>query len=289
MQYSQLRAFHAVATHGGYQAAAKNIRIQQPTLSGHVSALEKAYGIKLFRREGRGIALTSAGEDLKLLADELFDVADRIDTHLGEMEELARGSLRLAVDTAPLAGELIALFKAEYPALQINVSIGNSAFVNGQVRTSAADIGILAGKSESPDFDYLYLASVPIVAVVPKGHPLSRRKSVALKDLARDRLILRERGSNTRKLFDEALASANLVAEDTMEMERSEMIMAGVANNLGIGILEEVEATPSVGTVTISLKDIDLQAEEFLMWSASQEDVNIVHAFIDMAREWTKS
>lgn len=287
MQYSQLRAFHAVATYGGYQAAAGNIHIQQPTLSGHVGALEKTHGIKLFQREGRSVVMTPAGEALKLLADELFDVVDRIDTHLGETEELARGSLRLAVDTTSLTGELIALFKTEYPALQIDVSIGNADFVNRQVRASSADIGILAGSSQSPDFDYLYLASVPIVAVAPKDHALGARKSVSLKTLSKERLILRERGSNTRRLFDEACASMEIVPEDTMEMERSEMIMAGIVNNLGIGILEEDEA-PSSGFCLLQLEDLDLQADEHLMWATSQNEVNVVRAFVDMARQWTR-
>lgn len=287
MQYSQLKAFHAVATYGGYQAAADNIHIQQPTVSGHVRALEKAHGIKLFQREGRGVVLTPAGEALKLLADELFDVADRIDTHLGETEELARGSLRLAVDTTSLTGELIALFKADFPNLQIDVSIGNAEFVNREVRASSADIGILAGEAQGPDFDTLYLTSVPIVAVAPEGHAFARRKSVKLKDLAKERLIVRERGSNTRKLFDEACAAKGFVPVDAMEMERSEMILAGVANNLGIGILEESEVPPT-GFSTLHLEGVDLQADEYLMWSASQNEVNMVRAFVDMAQAWTK-
>jgi DNA-binding transcriptional LysR family regulator len=287
MKYSQLRAFHAVATYGGYQAAADNIHIQQPTVSGHVKALEKAHGIKLFQREGRGVVMTPAGEALKLLADELFDVVDRIDTHLGETEDLARGSLRLAVDTTSLTGELIARFKQDYPGLQIDVSIGNADFVSRAVRASAADIGILAGGARSADYDTLYLTSVPIVAVAPEGHALSKRKSVKLKDLARERLIVRERGSNTRRLFDEACASMDIVPQDTMEMERSEMILAGVANNLGIGILEESEVPPT-GFHTLSLSGVDLQADEYLMWATSQNEVNMVRAFVDMAQAWTR-
>jgi LysR family transcriptional regulator, low CO2-responsive transcriptional regulator len=286
MKYSQLRAFHAVATYGGYQAAAKNINIQQPTVSGHVSALEKTHGLKLFRREGRGVVMTPAGAELKLLADELFDVVDRIDGHLGEMEELARGSLRLAVDTAFLTGELIALFKAKFPALQIDVSIGNAEFVTRMVKTSACDLGIVAGTSDSSDFDYLHLASVPIVAVVPADHAFAMFKKVGLKDLALERLMVRERGSNTRRLFDEACHEAGVELQDAMEMERSEMILAGVTNNLGIGILEEVEVSTSDKFKSVPIRDINLFADEYLMWAINQTEVNIVRAFVDMAREW---
>lgn len=65
INYSQLRAFHAVASHGGFTRAAAALHVTQPTLSGQVKALEEAYGVRLFDRRGRKVFPTELGRSLE--------------------------------------------------------------------------------------------------------------------------------------------------------------------------------------------------------------------------------
>ncbi len=64
MNHSQLRAFHAVAAEGSFTKASTALRVAQPTLSGHVKALEEGYGVSLFRRGSRYVEITEFGSVL---------------------------------------------------------------------------------------------------------------------------------------------------------------------------------------------------------------------------------
>ncbi len=78
MTYSQLRAFHCVATYGGFSKAAEKTQHSQPVLSGHVKQLEEFHDNLLFKREKKRISLTTAGKELFILTKQFFEVEDQI-------------------------------------------------------------------------------------------------------------------------------------------------------------------------------------------------------------------
>ena len=82
MRYSQIRAFHQVALHGGFSRAAEMLNQTQPALSDQVRRLEEEHDVLLFHREGRRIRLTVAGEALLILTRRFFEAEDAIAQHL---------------------------------------------------------------------------------------------------------------------------------------------------------------------------------------------------------------
>ena len=76
---TQLRAFHAVATHGSFSGAAAHMGLTQPAITIQVRNLEKIYGLILFERSGDGAKLTPTGTELFHLTGDMFDVYDLID------------------------------------------------------------------------------------------------------------------------------------------------------------------------------------------------------------------
>ena len=77
MRYSQLRAFHHVALHGGFSRAARALNISQPSVSDQVRQLEQRNDVLLFTREARQVRMTDAGEALFRLTSEMFEVEER--------------------------------------------------------------------------------------------------------------------------------------------------------------------------------------------------------------------
>src|SRR5258707_14971784 len=75
MHNAQLRAFHAVATHGGFTAAADALGLGQPTLSTQVGALERYFGVELLHRRGRTVTLSELRPDLFKITLRLFRAA----------------------------------------------------------------------------------------------------------------------------------------------------------------------------------------------------------------------
>ena len=87
MRHAQLKAFHAVAIHGGFSRAAERLSLTQPAVSDHVRKLEESYGVQLFNRGPSGVALTAMGRSLFAIAERLF-----------EAETEARGSAVAGAD-----------------------------------------------------------------------------------------------------------------------------------------------------------------------------------------------
>ena len=100
MTYSQLRAFHCVATYGGFSKAAEKTQHSQPVLSGHVKQLEELYDNLLFKREKKRISLTSAGKELFILTKQFFEVEEQINSHLSKSSASVSGKIRIVADSA---------------------------------------------------------------------------------------------------------------------------------------------------------------------------------------------
>src|SRR5262245_13479752 len=100
MNLSRLRAFHLVARAGSFSLAARTDGVSQPTLSAQVKSLEATYGVGLFDRKGRGIALTPVGQSLYAVTTRLFAAAEEAESLLAGTRALTRGHLRLSADSA---------------------------------------------------------------------------------------------------------------------------------------------------------------------------------------------
>src|SRR5450755_5017113 len=119
MHYARLRAFHVVATAGGFTAAARHLGVGQPTLSIQVRDLELYFGVELFYRRGRRIVLSEIGGDLFKITQRLFGAeAEAIDL-LGALRDFAAGHLQIgAVGPYPVT-EILAAFSERFPRSRV--------------------------------------------------------------------------------------------------------------------------------------------------------------------------
>ena len=95
MRHTQLRSFHAVARSGSFTAAARELRVSQPTVTTQVKGLEREFGVELFVRRGRRIELTEAGRGLLDITRRLFSQEKEAADFLNESRELKTGHLRV--------------------------------------------------------------------------------------------------------------------------------------------------------------------------------------------------
>jgi len=126
MTHAQLRAFHAVATAGGFTRAAARLGVTQPTLSGQVKALEESYGVVLIERRGRQARLTELGEALVALTRRIFGLTEEAEQLLAAARGLERGHLRVGADAPYHILASLSRFVQRYPKLRLSLSVGNS-------------------------------------------------------------------------------------------------------------------------------------------------------------------
>ena len=129
MNYSHLRAFHAVASQGSFTKAAKVLHVTQPTISDQVKALEQRYSVVLFGRRGRHITLTPIGQALLEVTQRQFSLEAEAEELLTAARGLAQGLLRVSADAPYHVVPLLGRFHRLHPGIRLTLDFGNSTKV----------------------------------------------------------------------------------------------------------------------------------------------------------------
>ncbi len=289
MHHSQLRAFHAVAAHGGFTAAAQALGIGQPTLSTQVGALERYFGVELLHRRGRTVALSELGAALFKITQRLFGAeAEAIDL-LGAVRDFAVGHLRIGAVGPYHVTEMLALFNARYKRIGVTVAIGNSQEMLARLLDFRSDVAILAQIEADPRFHSIRYSRHQVVVMAHRDHPWAKRRDsgagVHLAEFAGQRMVMREAGSTTRRAFERALTAANLTPEIAMEIGSREAVWHAVARGIGIGIVSEREVIPHEAITILPIADSDIHTDEHVVCLAERRDSRLVAAFLAIAEE----
>jgi aminoethylphosphonate catabolism LysR family transcriptional regulator len=282
MTPSQLRAFHLVAESGSFSAAARASGASQPNLSGQVTALEKAYGVHLFDRRGRSVAPTETGRQLHGITSRLFALQDEAQALLEGEQTLTRGHLRIAADSAHHVVPIMAGLRKR-ATLTFALSIDNSAIVLQRLLRHEADVAVMAKSVSDPRLHALRLRADRIVLFVPARHPLAERRRVPLSVLAHQELVLRERGSITREVLEQAMAAADIRPRSIVEVQTREGVREAVAAGFGIGAVFASELGEDRRFRTVAVSDADLAVAEYAVCLQERRRIASVRAFMDEA------
>ena len=283
MTYSQLRAFHCVATYGGFSKAAEKTPHSQPVLSGHVKKLEEFYDNLLFKREKKRISLTSAGKELFILTKQFFEVEEQINSHLSKSSASVSGKIRIVADSAIHIIKILKSFRKNYPDVIIDLTIGNSKEVTTSIRNYDAEIGVIGSPVEGPDLQTLTLETSKIKAIASKKFFNKIPKSLSFQDLEQLPLVFRENGSHTREtLIAEALKQKKQLVP-VIEVTGREGLHELVANGLGIGFVSQAEIGQDPRLAHIDIDAGHTEMTETLMYLTARKEVPVIRAFLKAA------
>ncbi len=282
ISHAHLRSFHAVATHGSFTRAAEILHVTQPTLSGQVKELEERYGVKLFVRHGRRIELTELGKSAFTITRKLFRHEVEVEQLFLSAKNLTTGELQVGADSPYIVTPLLAQFQRLYPGIQISIRYGNSEQVMQWLESQRCDIAILPNVPDDERLHIIPLEPDKLVAFVALDHPWSDRRSVGLEELASQRIILREKGSRTRLIFEQALGDAELKLNDVMEISSREGVREAVAVGFGIGIISENELGSSPRFKMLQVNNATLTHSELVVCLKQTRSVRVTNAFLEM-------
>jgi aminoethylphosphonate catabolism LysR family transcriptional regulator len=285
ISHAHLRSFHAVATHGSFTRAAEMLNITQPTLSGQVKDLEVRYGTKLFIRLGRRIELTDIGKSAFKITRLLFRHEEEVEHLLQSARALTSGELRVAADSPYIVTPLLAQFQRIYPGIQISIQYGNSQQLMSWIASRRCDVAFLPNIPQGDD----KLFSIPLppdrlVVFVSQDHAWAERRTVSIEELLTQRVILREKGSRTRSIFEEAISDANLELLNVMEISGREGVREAVAAGFGIGIVAENELLADSRLRALPVSNADLVHAEYVVCLQEMRSLRVNDAFLEMIR-----
>jgi len=242
MTPDQLFTFAVVAAHQNISNAALALHLSQPAVSGQLRLLRESFGEVLYRRDGKGITLTAAGLQLAEHAEQLRLAFARASALRDAFNGIESGSLRIGASTTPasfLLPYLVAKFHEMYPKVEIELRHGNSAQIVAEL--SQLDIALIEGPV--PQEIGAATGVHPwhedrIVAIVPEGHPLlKRRRKASLETLAQYPMVWREPGSGIRQVVEQTFAEAGVEVRIAIELAGVEGVKEAVRAGMGIGFV----------------------------------------------------
>lgn len=232
---AELRAFHAAARAGSISAGARQLGLSQPTVSGHIAKLESTYGVELFFRRGRRIELTEFGRQLLETTRRLADAELEATSLLMNARQAGQGHLRLCAVGPYNVTPLICAFRRAQPGVRISMTVGDSQQIVQRIVDYEGDIGVLVHAVPDARILCLPYRRQQLVFFAPADHPLAHRPRLTLRDLDGQAFILRERGSTTRRVLEQVLATEGVSVRTDLEIGSREAVREAVAQGLGIG------------------------------------------------------
>ena len=285
VSYSQLKAFHSVALHGGFSRASEKVFLTQPALSEHVRRLEQDHDILLFRREKKRVYLTDAGNRLFDLTKRLFEVDGQIDEFLSDSRSAIEGELRIIVDSASHISEILGRFQTAYPKVFVSMRTSNTDDMIAQLRAYNTEIAIAGSIDASNDLVQIHLGSAPIIVIAANGYLPAEQQTIGFSELAKLPIVFREQGSKTRQLLEREAHRRKIRLAPAMEVEGREAMRDIVASGAGIGFISEAEFGNDNRLTGLSINDAELQMQESLLYLAQRSDLRIIRTFVDFVTE----
>ena len=283
MRHSQLKAFHAVALHGGFSRAADVLHLTQPALSEQVRKLEQAHDVLLFHRDHKRVELTATGEQLFRRTRQLFEIEQQIAEFMSESRASLDGTLRIMADSAHHLTNTLKAFRAQHPKVFVSVRTGNSEDVLAALRNYDAEIGFVGSARPGSDMIAHDLGTSPIIAMIAKNLNLDLPKPLKFKGLAGLPLVFREAGSRTRQRLEEEAARHNITFSPVVEVEGREAMRDVVASGAGLGFVSSAEFGSDSRLRQIAIDEPALTMSEAMIYLRQRRDVRLIRAFAGLA------
>ena len=259
MENFRLKVFRVVATHLNFSRAAEELLLTQPAVTQQIKALEDEYGVPLFDRSGGRIALTPGGaallpfaEKLKAISDEAFAaVASAAGKHGGK---LALGASQTIGQY--LLPKLVAGFLRENPRISITAASGNSDAMLEALVAHRIQLALIEGPALRKDIHVEPFMEDQMVLVVPASHEWADHE-IDISLLKAAPLLMREFGSGSRRVVENALAKAGLKKKEInvrMELDSTEGLLSAVEAGLGVTFVSRwaVRNQLSLGTLKLA-------------------------------------
>jgi LysR family transcriptional regulator, low CO2-responsive transcriptional regulator len=284
MRYSQLKAFHAVAAHGGFSRAAARLALTQPAVSDHIRKLEEAYGSELFLRRRGGVELTPFARKLYAVTERMFEAETEALELLVRARGLEEGSLSIGADAATHVLPLIRRFRERYPKIGLRLVAGNSAQLLGKLDRFEIDFAVIAGTPPQQDYHARLLRDDAISAFAGASHPFAKRQEIAFAEFVQQPVVLREEGSVTRTLLLDEAARRGLSLGNILEIESREAAREAVASGMGVGIVSTAEIVPDARLHSLPFSDWEARMSEWLVCLATRADLHVMRAVLGLLR-----
>ncbi len=279
MDFRQIEAFVNVVKYKSFSKAADASFLTQPTISSHVSTLEKELGTKLIHRNTKEALPTGQGRLLYKYAVNMLNTREKAVFSLKGYSEAIRGVLEMQTSSIPgeyMVPQLMAEFKEKYPLVKFYLEQSDSSRVEHNLADHKGELGFI-GYRGTANLHYEKIMTDIAVLITPnndKFRPLNG-KELTPEDFIDEPFVWREQGSATRKEFETALSAMgqdpkqlNVVAR----VNSIEAIMQSVSYGLGVSVVSKIAVDCNLSNdrfLSFPIKGMELGRVFYLVWNKS--------------------
>lgn len=294
MNLKQLEAFVQVSESGSFSKAAKELFLTQPTISAHISSLEKELNVRLFIRNTKEVSLSDDGKDLYRYAKQITDLEKAIEERFYMDSDDGKHFITIAASTIPaqyLLPKVLMCYRERYPKEQIKIMETDSSEVVTQVVDHMVDVGFTGTVLEKKHCKYIPFYKDELAVITPDTPEYRILKEQNRDDIdwiKRKPLILREEGSGTRKEAEKQLKNAGISMEAldiVASIANQETIKKSVKQGMGITVLSRLAAEDEDGLLIFPIPGADEGRDINLINNKNYQMTRSADRFIRIVKE----
>lgn len=284
---TRLDTFITVVKTKNYTKAAQILNLTQPAVSQQIKYLENYYNVELIKKANKTIYLTKEGDILYNYAQKMKALNRALKSEIKNNSSLKKTH---NVGATMTTGEyvmpyILGDYKKDYPNIDIILSVDNTKIIIEKLLDGEIELALIEGCFDKDKFKYIKLKDDELVLAVSPKHEFASRKEVELEEVIKGNLILREKGSGTRDIFERKISGIGYDIENMnvyMEIRSINAIKSLVESNLGYTIIskEAIEREVDLKLIKIvSIKNIKIKREFNFIYKNSSF-LDFVNSFI---------
>ncbi|WP_319530284.1 LysR substrate-binding domain-containing protein [uncultured Cohaesibacter sp.] len=284
LSINQMRAVEAVVRTGSFSAAAKELGISQPSVSNHLSALEKHYNTQLIHRNGRQAEPTEACREVLSRIRSVLAITNEIEHALEGRRHLRAGSLRLGYSAHQFAMPILSDYMNRFPDVEIEARAMASHDLLPLLSDGKFDVAFITAKEPPATLHATRICSQKIALVVPRDHPLVKRESLNWAEVSALALVQREKSSGTRQVFEKAASEVGVELHTVLALGSWGSIVTTIHAGMGVGVAMQGEVSAADNLATIPINDPNLTVGHYLVCLPEMQHVAAIKAIVTIAQ-----
>jgi DNA-binding transcriptional LysR family regulator len=292
MELRQLKTFRTIATLHSFNQAAKVLDYAQSTVSEQIKALENDLNVRLFKRAGRQVALTEAGEVLLQYAQKMLDIEEEIRSEVGDREEV-HGSLSIRIPETVSIYYLPSLLKKFHQLFpKVGFSFNNCSYFSLQeeLRSGIINLAFLITDTfQTADLEIERLLSLPLVMVTYPDHPLTSKQNVSFNDIKKETILVPTADCSYIMMLEKTLTQEKVRLENVLQFNSIEAIKKCVTVGTGLTVLPEIATQEEIAKgslVVLPWAGGPIYANLLMIWQKNKWLSPILQAFMDTTRQF---
>jgi DNA-binding transcriptional LysR family regulator len=291
MQYDSLKTFVTLCEVGNFTKTSEILHISQPSVSLHIKNLEREFQTELFVRSPKLVQITPTGEILYKRAKQIIAIYEQAKEDILEHHNSVQGELIIGASFTIgeyILPSLLSKLQKDFPALELQIIIGNTHEIVESVRSLQVDIGLIEGQTNDTEVSVHPFMEDELFIIASNEHPLASKGPFGIADLQNQAWVSREQGSGTREYLNHVIRSTGLTVKSLITISSNQGIKESVIQGMGLSLLSHsvIEREVKNGDLSvIPIKDKSFTRTLSYVFSPIMKHKRSVENFINLLQE----